>query len=141
MFSDKIGKGSFPNLDEIEKQLVKVASRPDIDMAVYSKLFLAGNVVPFAMARDNYTLLLDIVKPDERGLKLITRIKNLQTLMESLGKEDIGNVKIEAAVICDNDTYDLLEKNKSDKLIKIRIDHLADDLYAVLSRGTPVMLC
>jgi formylglycine-generating enzyme required for sulfatase activity len=139
MFGDTFIKGSFPDYAEIEKQLVKVASRPDMDMVVYSNLLLAEYIVPFSMARDNYALLLDVIKPDERGPELIGRIKSLQTSMESLENEDLGNVKVETAVICDNDTYDLLEKYKNDKQIsslkKIRIDSLEEDLYAVLSKG------
>ena len=142
MFGDIIDKGFFPSFDEIEKQLIMVASKPDMDMAVYSKLLLAGYLVPFAMARDDYALLLDVIKPGERGPELIGRIKSLQTSRESLEKEDLGSVKVEAAVICDNDTYDLLEKYKSDNLIsslkKIRIDSLAEDLYDVLSKGIEV---
>ena len=79
MFGDIIGKGSFPDYDEIEKQLIMVASKPDMDMAVYSKLLLAGYLVPFAMAGDDYALLLDVIEPGERGPELIGRIKSLQT--------------------------------------------------------------
>lgn len=124
---------AFERNELIDKIMAIIKNLP-IKLDMFENICFGGDIIPFALSKNDHALLLDIMLSDDVGSedKIIERLKRVR---EELVKKDIGNAKVDIRVLCDEMTMESIKMSKEDKIdddILIPTNHLEDKIVSLL---------